>query len=229
MDVLTKQHAALMTEMTYLVLDAAVACKICCVELENHKLEDPPVCPHCLYCYGAIQYTLGLGLTHTQHNARGKHREKGYTSSQIYSETLLNVMCISLPHIACEHGQGRFQTWTWASWLWTALDGAYIEVFPPWSKVCGHEDKGSHLWNLIREIIIIKLHRWWKKLRPASGKPTLRLWILTCAIHVLLVHVYFLQVDGGGDRIEGFQDVICRFRHFLFPRNLRERIHAVMQ
>lgn len=41
--------------------------------------------------------------------------------------------------------------------------------------------------------------------------------------------MYLLQVDGRGDRIEGFEDVICRVAHFLFPRNLWQRVHAVIQ
>lgn len=40
--------------MTDLVLDAVVSCKICGVELENQKLEDSPIGPHCLYCNRAI-------------------------------------------------------------------------------------------------------------------------------------------------------------------------------
>lgn len=51
--------------MKHLVLDAVVSREICGVELENHKLEKSTVGPHCLYCYRTIQYTLGLGLTHT--------------------------------------------------------------------------------------------------------------------------------------------------------------------
>lgn len=68
----------------------------------------------------------------------------------VYIDTLLHVMCTSLPHRVCVHGPEHFRRWTWASWLWTVLGGAYIEhQLHPGSKVCGHEGKGSHPWNLI--------------------------------------------------------------------------------
>lgn len=56
----------------------------------------------------------------------------------------------------------------------------------------------------------------------------LSLSFLTCGVH-LLVHVHFLQIDGGRDGIEGLEDVICRGAHFLLLRHYWEGIHAVVQ